>query len=150
LTHSNANVERYKFLTPLLISGFFFFSAFYLCILKVSIFIYMLPLFALFLLISLYLFYKTDKEIVQLIKEGHPNLNLYRFYHNCIGIYVVLFIVLFGISVTYIPFYHHGGSIFVWYCTPMTLLCLISLIQSKKRMNKLSNNMPNNTNDFNT
>lgn len=124
----------YKFLTPLFISGFFFFLSFYFCMLGIKLFVYSLPFYALFLLISLFLFYRTDKKLNHLMKIGNQTINQYSFYHSCVGIYLILSFVLFGISVAYVPFYYNGGAIFVWYCAPMTLLCLISLIQSRKRL----------------
>lgn len=134
LVHFDRFVNAYKFLTPLFISGLFFFLSFYFCMLGVSLFLYSLPFYSLFLLISLFLFYRTDKKLNHLRKMGNQTFNQYNFYHNCIGIYLILSIVLFGVSVTYFPFYQNGGSIFVWYCAPMTLLCLVSLIQSYKRL----------------
>lgn len=127
----------YKFLTPLFISGFFFLLSFYFCLLGISLFTYSLPFYAFFLLISLFLFYRTDKKLNDFMKKEIHSFNQYSFYHNCIGIYLILSIVLFGVSVTYLPFYYSGGFIFVWYCSPMTLLCLISLIQSHKRIKSL-------------
>lgn len=131
------NVDTYKFLTPLFFSGVFFCLSFYLCILGVSLFIYSLPLYAFFLLISLFLFYQTDKNLNHFMKKGITTLTQYRFYHYCIGIYLILSFVLFGVSVAYLPFYYNGGFIFVWYCAPMSLLCFISFIQSQKRIKVL-------------
>ncbi|PLT32823.1 hypothetical protein CUU64_16925 [Bacillus sp. V5-8f] len=137
------NVNVYKFITPMLISGFFFFISFYLRILDVYFYIFTLPFYALFLMISLYLFYQTDKKMIQ--HEDHvtdKSWNRYSFYHNCVGIYFVLSVVLFFVSVIYIPFYHDGGQIFIWYCAPMSLLCLISLINSRKRLKENNNDTP--------
>jgi hypothetical protein len=134
LVNFEGNVNAYKFLTPLFGSGFFFLLSFYFCILGVPFFVYSLPLYALFLLISLFLFYMTDKKMNHFMKMGIKTYSQYSFYHRCIGIYLILSIILFGVSVAYIPFYYNGGFIFVWYCTPMTLLCLISLVQSYKRI----------------
>lgn len=131
------NVDTYKFLTPLFFSGVFFCLSFYLCILGVSLFIYSLPIYAFFLLISLFLFYQTDKNLNHFMKKGITTLTQYRFYHYCIGIYLILSFVLFGVSVAYLPFYYNGGFIFVWYCAPMSLLCFISFIQSQKRIKVL-------------
>ncbi len=128
------NVNVYKFLTPLFISGFFFLLSFYFCILGVPLFHYSLPFYAFFLLISLFLFYMTDKKLNHFMKKGIKTFSQYSFYHRCIGIYLVLSIILFGVSLAYIPFYNNGGFIFVWYCAPMTLLCLVSLIQSYRRI----------------
>ncbi|MDP4164037.1 MAG: hypothetical protein Q8898_13120 [Bacillota bacterium] len=136
----SSTVNVYKFLTPLFFSGCFFFLSFYLCILEVSAFTYTLPFYALFLLVSLYLFFQTDRGLKNLNEESKSTINQYSFYHNCIGIYFILSIVLFGVSVAYLPFYHHGGSVFVWYCAPMSVLCLISLVQSKKRIKGFTDN----------
>ncbi|RFU63705.1 hypothetical protein D0466_09520 [Peribacillus glennii] len=131
MTRITENVNAYKFLTPLLISGFFFFLSFYLRILNVYIYVFTLPFYALFLFISLYLFYQTDKKMKN---HGEKNWSRYSFYHNCVGIYFVLSVVLFFVSVFYIPFYNDGGQLFIWYCAPMSLLCLMSLINSRKRL----------------
>jgi heme exporter protein D len=125
--------SAYKFLVPLFISGVFFLLSFYFCLLSVPLYQYSLPFYALFLFISLFLYYQIDKDLHDLIKKGKQTFTLYNFYHNCIGIYLILSILLFGVSVAYIPFYHMGGSIFVWYCAPMSLLSLISFVQSHKR-----------------
>ncbi|MDP4164204.1 MAG: hypothetical protein Q8898_13970 [Bacillota bacterium] len=138
MSQSNEQVNIYRFLTPLLFSAFFFFSSFYLCMLEVSAFIYMLPLYAFFLLVSLYLFFQTDREINNLKEETKATINQYAFYHNCIGIYLLLSFILFGVSVAYLPFYHHGGRLFVWYCLPLSFLCLISYVQSKKRLKSIN------------
>jgi heme exporter protein D len=128
------NVESaYKFLLPLFISGVFFLLSFYFCLLSVHLYVYSLPFYAFFLLISLFLYYRIDRDLHHFIKKGKQTFVLYNFYHNCIGIYLILSILLFGVSVAYIPFYLIGGSIFVWYCAPMSLLCLISFVQSHKR-----------------
>jgi hypothetical protein len=132
LNQINGNV--YKFLTPLFFSGVSFCLSFYFCILGVSLFIYSLPIYAFFLLISLFLFYRTDKNLNRFMKMGVTNFTQYSFYHNCIGIYLILSFVLFGVSVAYVPFYYNGGMLFVWYCAPMSLLCFISFIQSQKRI----------------
>lgn len=134
--------NTYKFLTPLFFSGVFFCMSFYLCILGVSLFTYTLPIYAFFLLISLFLYYQTDKNLNRLMKEGVTTLSQYRFYHLCIGIYLILSIVLFGVSVAYLPFYYNGGLVFVWYCAPMSLLCFISFIQSRKRIQVLKKEFP--------
>jgi len=136
------NGNAYKFLTPLFFSGVFFCMSFYFCILGVSLFIYSLPIYAFFLLISLFLFYQTDKNLNHFMKKGETTYTQYRFYHLCIGIYIILSIVLFGVSVAYLPFYYNGGLIFVWYCAPMSLLCFISFIQSRKRIQVLKKEFP--------
>jgi hypothetical protein len=125
--------SAYKFMVPLFISGVFFLLSFYFCLLSVPLYVYSLPFYAFFLLISLFLYYRIDKDLNQFIKKGKQTLVLYNFYHNCIGIYLILSFLLFGVSVAYMPFYHNGGSIFVWYCAPMSLLCMISFVQSHKR-----------------
>jgi heme exporter protein D len=125
--------SAYKFLAPLFISGVFFLLSFYFCLLSVPLYSYSLPFYAFFLLISLFLYYRIDKDLNNIMKNGKQIFVLYNFYHNCIGIYLILSILLFGVSVAYIPFYRIGGSIFVWYCAPMSLLCLISFVQSHKR-----------------
>jgi heme exporter protein D len=129
----NSIESAYKFLTPLFISGGFFLLSFYFCLLSVPLYKYTLPFYALFLLISLFLYYRIDQALNHLIKMRKQIVVLYGFYHNCIGIYLILSILLFGVSVAYIPFYQIGGSIFVWYCAPMSLLSIISFIQSHKR-----------------
>lgn len=137
------NVNAYRFITPLLISGFFFFLSFYLRILDVYIYVFTLPIYALFLLISLYLFYQTDKKMKN--HSDNPdekNWVRYSFYHNCVGIYFVLSVVLFFVSVFYIPFYDDGGQIFIWYCAPMSLLSLVSLINSRKRLKENAKDIP--------
>lgn len=78
------------------------------------------------------------------MKKGITTFTQYSFYHRCIGIYIILSFVLFGVSVAYIPFYYNGGFIFVWYCAPMSLLCFISFIQSQKRMDALKKKFQNN------
>lgn len=131
---SDKKIESvYKFLTPLFISGVIFLLSFYFCLLGVPLYTYTLPFYTLFLLISLFLFYRVDKDLNRLIKMKKQTFTLYSFYHNCIGIYLILSILLFGVSIAYIPFYRIGGSIFVWYCAPMSLLCMVSFIQSLKR-----------------
>lgn len=136
----DTNLNTYKFLTPLFFSGVFFCLSFYLCILGVSLYMYTLPIYAFFLLISLLLYYQTDKNLNYFMKKGITNFTQYNFYHNCIGIYLILSFVLFGVSVAYFPFYYNGGFIFVWYCAPMSLLCFISFIQSQKRIKVLKKN----------
>jgi heme exporter protein D len=125
--------SAYKFLLPLFISGVFFLLSFYFCLLSVHLYVYSLPFYAFFLLISLFLYYRIDKDLHHFIKKGKQTLILYNFYHNCIGIYLILSILLFGVSIAYIPFYRIGGSIFVWYCAPMSLLSIVSFAQSHKR-----------------
>lgn len=125
--------SAYNFLLPLFFSGVFFLLSFYLCIYGIPFYIYTLPLYAMLLFISLFLFYRMDKKLHQLIKKGKKVTILYDFYHHCIGIYLILSVVLFGVSVAYLPFYRIGGSVFVWYCAPMSLLCLISFVRSRKR-----------------
>lgn len=127
----------YKFITPLFFSGVFFCLSFYFCVLGVSLFIYSLPIYALLLLISLFLFYRTDKNLIRFMEKGITSFTHYSFYNHCIGIYLILSFVLFLVSLAYIPFYYNGGFIFFWYCAPMSLLCLISFIQSKKRLKVL-------------
>jgi hypothetical protein len=140
------NVNAYNFITPLLISGFFFFLSFYLRILDVYIYVFTLPFYALFLIISLYLFYQTDKKMKNHMDNvDEKNWSRYSFYHNCVGIYFVLSVVLFFVSVVYIPFYHDGGQIFIWYCAPMSFLCLISLINSRKRLKENTKDTPGKT-----
>jgi hypothetical protein len=138
------NENVYKFLMPLFFSGVVFCLSFYFCILGVNLFMYSLPIYAFLLLISLFLFYQTDKNLNDLIKNGITTFSQYSFYHHCIGIYIALSFVLFGVSVAYVPFYSNGGSIFVWYCAPMSLLCFISFIQSKKRIDVLNKKYQNN------
>jgi hypothetical protein len=92
----------------------------------------------------LFLFYHTDKNLNNFIKNGTVTFSQYNFYHHCIGIYIALSFVLFGVSVSYVPFYYNGGSIFVWYCAPMSLLCFISFIQSQRRINVLKEKFQNN------
>jgi hypothetical protein len=145
VAHSKESVNAYRFLTPLLVSGFFFFFSFYLCIMTVSAYVYTLPLYALFLFVSLYLFYQTDKNMQGMSENDKKTLNRYSFYHNCVGIYFVLSIVLFFVSVVYIPFYDNGGKLFILYCAPMSLLCLISLINSKKRLKEYAHETTANT-----
>lgn len=137
------DVNTYKFLTPLFFSGVFFCLSFYFCVLGVSLYIYSLPIYAIFLFVSLYLFYRTDRNLNRFMKMGITNFSQYSFYHNCIGIYLILSFVLFGVSVAYLPFYYNGGLIFVWYCAPMSLLCFISFIQSQKRIKVLKEKYQN-------
>jgi hypothetical protein len=147
----NNNVNVYKFLMPLFFSGVVFCLSFYFCILGVNLYIYSLPIYAFLLLISLFLFYQTDKNLNNFIKNGITTLSQYSFYHHCIGIYIALSFVLFGVSVAYVPFYFNGGSIFIWYCAPMSILCFISFIQSQKRIGVLKNEFGNSfRNNFNS
>jgi hypothetical protein len=140
----DGNKNTYKFLMPLFFSGVAFCLSFYFCILGVSIYIYSLPIYAFLLLISLFLFYRTDKNLSCFMKNGKTTFTHYNFYHHCIGIYLILSIVLFGVSIAYIPFYYNGGFIFVWYCAPMSILCFISFIQSQKRIKLLKKTFQNN------
>ncbi|OIK09345.1 hypothetical protein BIV60_24240 [Bacillus sp. MUM 116] len=139
----------YKFLMPLFFSGVAFCLSFYFCILGVSLYIYSLPIYAFLLLISLFLFYRTDKNLNDFMKKGITTFRHYNFYHHCIGIYLMLSFVLFGVSIAYIPFYYNGGFIFVWYCGPMSILCFISFIQSQKRIKRLKKTLQNNSNSEN-
>ncbi|WP_155925628.1 hypothetical protein [Bacillus sp. UNC438CL73TsuS30] len=134
----------YKFLMPLFFSGVVFFLSFYFCILGVSLYLYSLPIYAFLLLISLFLFYQTDKNLHEFMKNGITTFTHYTFYHRCIGIYLMLSIVLFGVSIAYIPFYYNGGFVFVWYCAPMSILCFISFIQSQKRIKRLKKALEHN------
>lgn len=134
---SNKIESAYNFLLPLFISGACFLLSFYFCLLSVPLYSYTLPFYAGSLLISLFLFYRIDKQLNALIKKRKNTIALYNFYHNCIGIYLILSILLFGVSVAYIPFYYNGGSIFVWYCAPLSFLCLISFVQSYKRKKRI-------------
>ncbi|CRK82984.1 hypothetical protein [Neobacillus massiliamazoniensis] len=131
------NINTHKFLSSLFFSGVSFCLSFYFCILGVPLYIYSLPIYAFLLLISLFLFYQTDKHLNDFMKEGITTFTQYQFYHLCVGVYLILSFVLFGVSVAYLPFYYNGGLVFVWYCAPMSLLCFISFIQSKKRINVL-------------
>ncbi len=140
----DGNETTYKFLIPLFFSGVAFCLSFYFCILGVSIYIYSLPIYAFLLLISLFLFYQTDKNLNSYMKNGKTTFTHYNFYHHCIGIYLILSFVLFGVSIAYIPFYYNGGFIFVWYCAPMSILCFISFIQSQKRIKLLKKTFQNN------
>jgi hypothetical protein len=88
----------------------------------------------------LFLYYRTDKNLNRFLKAGITSFAQYRFYHFCIGVYLILSFVLFGVSIAYIPFYYHGGFIFVWYCAPMSLLCFISFVKSQQRINVIKNN----------
>jgi hypothetical protein len=118
--------------------------------LGVNLYIYSLPIYAFLLLISLFLFYQTDKNLNDFIKNGTTAFAQYNFYHHCIGIYIALSFVLFGVSVAYVPFYFNGGFIFIWYCAPMSLLCFISFIQSQKRIGTLKKEFGNSIrNNFN-
>lgn len=141
MKQSDGNV--YKFLMPLFFSGVAFCLSFYFCILGVSLYIYSLPIYAFLLLISLFLFYQTDKNLNNLMKNGKTTFDHYQFYHNSIGIYLILSFVLFGVSIAYMPFYYHGGFLFVWYCGPMSILCFISFIQSQKRIKLLKKKYQN-------
>lgn len=144
------NVNVYKFLMPLFFSGVVFCLSFYFCILGVNLYMYSLPIYAFLLLISLFLFYQTDKHLNDSTKNEKTSFSQYSFYHHCIGIYIALSFVLFGVSVAYVPFYSNGGSIFIWYCAPMSLLCFISFIQSQKRMGALKKEFGNSFhNNFN-
>lgn len=116
------------------VSEVFFLTSFYLSILDVSYFAVALPFSALFLLVSLYFFIRTDKVAKSLYKQRLQKEEVYSFYHKSFGIFLIIFGALLCIALAYLPFIQHGGHFYILYCIPMALLCLVPCITSYKGM----------------
>lgn len=71
------------------------------------------------------------------MKKGIQTHDQYHFYHTSIGIFLGIFIILFGITVVYLPYYDNGGMIFVWCNAPLTIFCFLCLVHAQRRLNRL-------------
>lgn len=132
---SKVSVFSYGF--ALGVSEVFFLTSFYLSILDVSYFAVALPFSAVFLLVSLYFFIRTDKVAKTLYKQRVEREAVYSFYHKSFGIFLIIIAALICIALAYLPFIQQGGHFYILYCVPMAILCLIPCITSYKGM-KLS------------
>lgn len=132
---SKVSVFNYGF--ALGVSEVFFLTSFYLSILDVSYFAVALPFSAVFLLVSLYFFIRTDKVAKTLYKQRVEREAVYSFYHKSFGIFLIIIAALICIALAYLPFIQQGGHFYILYCVPMAILCLVPCITSYKGM-KLS------------
>lgn len=135
----NNKISIFNYCFPLGLSEVFFLSSFYLSILDVSLFALALPFSALFLLISVYLFLRTNKAAKALLNQEERRREIHAFYHQSFGIFAIIFAALLFASLAYIPLMENGGHFYLLYCLPMALCCLIPVVASYKGMkqNKL-------------
>ncbi|MGE7767546.1 hypothetical protein [Peribacillus sp. NPDC096540] len=125
-------ISIFNYCFALAVSEVFFLSSFYLSILDVSLFALALPFSALFLLVSLYLFLRTNKAALH--SQEDRRREIYAFYHQSFGIFTIIFFVLLFVALAYIPLLQNGGHVYILYCLPMALFCLIPSITSYKGM----------------
>lgn len=127
-------ISIFNYCFALGVSEVFFLSSFYLSILDVSLFALALPFSALFLLVSLYLFLRTNKAAKTSHNQEERRSEIYAFYHQSFGIFTIIFFVLLFVALAYIPLPQNGGHVYILYCLPMALFCLIPSITSYKGM----------------
>lgn len=98
-------ISIFNYCFALGVSEVFFLSSFYLSILDVSLFALALPFSALFLLVSLYLFLRTNKAAKTSHNQEERRSEIYAFYHQSFGIFTIIFFVLLFVALAYIPFF---------------------------------------------
>ncbi|MGE7879077.1 hypothetical protein [Peribacillus muralis] len=130
----NNKISIFNYCFPLGVSEVFFLSSFYLSILDVSLFALALPFSALFLLISVYLFLRTNKAIKALPNQEERKRDIHVFYHQSFGIFSIIFSALLFAALAYIPLLENGGHFYLLYCLPMALCCMIPAVTSYKAM----------------
>ncbi|WP_057913092.1 hypothetical protein [Peribacillus muralis] len=130
----NNKISILNYCFPLGVSEVFFLSSFYLSILDVSLFAFALPFSALFLLISVYLFLRTNTAAKAILNHDERNSEVYAFYHQSFGIFAIIFSALLFAALAYIPLMESGGHFYLLYCLPMAVCCLIPAVASYKGM----------------
>jgi L-asparagine transporter-like permease len=133
VTKQQPNVTHYTYVTPLFISAFFLFSTIYLAVLETQLYTYSIPLCSLFFILSFILFYRTKNRL-----KGEEKENKYSFYHCSLGIFMIAFFFFFTLTVFYMPFYHEGGNLFVWWFAPAVILSFVATITSKMQLKRES------------
>ena len=127
-------VSVFSYAFALGVSEVFFLTSFYLSILNVSYYSVALPFSALFLIVSLYFFIRTNKVARNLYKQRVRKTEIYSFYHKSFGIFLIIFAALIVAALAYVPLIKDGGHYYVLYCVPMAILCLVPCITSYKGM----------------